>query len=123
LAFALFLAVLPLLNALLDWPSWLVSRWLGRDLLKKLDGGRWRQLWALAWHAAVDVFFAALFLVGLAALLPSGASLLLDLARFSSARSARTWRPISTRQHKTRSAAASRPTPCYSRRWCQPPCT
>lgn len=83
LAFALFFCLLPVANALLDWWSWAVSRWLGRDLHDLMSGrkrrlGSWlRRLFgratmpaAFAVHVAADVLAAAAFLVGLAILLP-----------------------------------------------------
>lgn len=75
----LFLIVLPVVNALLDWPSWLLSRWLGRDLLKRLGDNRFQQLWALLWHGIVDLMGAAAFLILLAFLLPRAVALFLDL--------------------------------------------
>lgn len=76
----MFFAILPLINALLDWPSWLVSRWLGRDLLRRLDGSRLRQIWGLVWHGVLDIAAAAIFLVLLAALLPRALGLFFEIA-------------------------------------------
>jgi hypothetical protein len=75
----LFLILLPVVNALLDWPSWLLSRWLGRDLLKRLGGNRFQQLWTLSWHGTVDLLGAAVFLILLALLLPRAVGLFLDV--------------------------------------------
>jgi hypothetical protein len=83
LAFLLFFVVLPVANALLDWPSWAISRWLGHDLHDLMSGrSRWlgrilRPLFRGAWQAAsfavhilLDLGAAVVLLVALAILLP-----------------------------------------------------
>ncbi|MEM9670688.1 MAG: hypothetical protein AAF950_17360 [Pseudomonadota bacterium] len=65
-----FFLLLPLANGLWDWLSWRVSRRLGRDLLKKLDGGR--QAWTITWHAVVDAAVAIVLLATLAFALAFG---------------------------------------------------
>ena len=65
-----FFLVLPLANGFWDWLSWQVSRWLGRDLLKKLDGGN--RAWTITWHAMVDAGVAVLLLATLAFALAFG---------------------------------------------------
>lgn len=56
----LFFAILPLLNALIDWVSWGVSRKLGVLIL-------WRgpSIRIIAQHAAIDAALAIVFLTGL----------------------------------------------------------
>ena len=83
LAWVLFFLILPIANALLDWPSWAVSRWLGHDLHDLMRGetrrlGRWlRRLFRAAWqpvafavHIGLDLVAALVTLLALAALLP-----------------------------------------------------
>lgn len=62
------LIALPFANALLDWPSWWVSRGLGRHLEGVL-GRAWAAL-AIAGHVVVDLIAAVAFLYALAVLLP-----------------------------------------------------
>jgi len=83
LACVLFFVMLPIVNALLDWPSWAVSRWLGHDLHDLMKGetrrlGRWLRRWfRAAWqpvafvvHIGLDLVAALVTLLALAALLP-----------------------------------------------------
>jgi hypothetical protein len=83
LTFAVFFLILPLWNALLDWPSWAMSRWLGHDLHDLMQGERrrlgtllqriFRRAWqpaAFVLHIALDLAAAMVLLLALAALLP-----------------------------------------------------
>ena len=68
----LFLVGLPLINALLDWASWWISRWLGLDLRRRL-GSRLNRSWqfiAIAAHVVIDMAAALAFLWMLALVLP-----------------------------------------------------
>ena len=55
----LFLVVLPFLNALWDWVSWGISRWLGTEIVRRRSVSR------IAGHAVIDVVAALLLLLGL----------------------------------------------------------
>ena len=55
----LFLVVLPFLNALWDWVSWGISRWLGTKIVRR------RSVIRIAGHAVIDAVAALLLLVGL----------------------------------------------------------
>lgn len=61
-------ALLPLLNAVLDWLSWAVTRRLLRAAATKTKADRWAPLW-LAAELLIDLLFALVCLVVLAALL------------------------------------------------------
>jgi len=71
-AVLLFFFALPVINALLDCPSWWVSRALGRHLLGTLDNaaGRGRKTLVLAVHMAADLIAAVALLYLLAMALP-----------------------------------------------------
>ena len=61
LSITVFLILLPLLNSLLDFTSWGISRSFGRSLLKHRGG------WNALTLAALDLLCAVLLLGGLAA--------------------------------------------------------
>ena len=64
---------LPAFNALYDWPSWQVSRWLGAKLLiisKDYETPLWRRGARYIWDMLVDSAFALTCLVGLAWTVP-----------------------------------------------------
>ncbi len=79
LAFLLFFVALPFANALLDWPSWAISRWLGHDLHDLMNGrlrslgralrwlfrGSWRPV-SFAVHILLDLGAAVVLLAALA---------------------------------------------------------
>jgi hypothetical protein len=66
-AIVVFLGILPLVNAAMDWMSWAVSRGLLRHLIKRgADAG----IATILWHAAVDLFVAVALLIGVAVSLP-----------------------------------------------------
>lgn len=65
----LFGLLLPLLNAVFDWLSWLVGRWLGRDLAESLGSeasGGWRRFVTFVLHVGAEVALAVVSLVGMA---------------------------------------------------------
>ena len=78
----LIVFILPIANALLDWPSWAISRWLGRDLhnsmhdrprpltrlLYRLFPRAWKSVSFIV-HVMIDLGAAMVLLVGLAVLL------------------------------------------------------
>lgn len=68
LAILLFFGILPVANLLLDWPSWWISRWLGRRLLKQTsdETRQWVRLAMIIGHAVIDLVTAIVFLVLLA---------------------------------------------------------
>ena len=69
----LFWVLLPVANALWDWASWWVSRWLGQQLLdtiRRRDLGVLHKIWTGLWHATADFAFALMFLIMLARTLP-----------------------------------------------------
>ena len=81
----LFLMILPWLNAIFDWLSWAVSRWLGRGLVALYDRqvpppgayvspapSRGRFMLAYAGHMALDLAAALALLAGLAWAMPAG---------------------------------------------------
>jgi len=62
--------VLPLVNALFDWPSWAASRWLVRRLgADACNPILWRRWMLLTGHILLDVALALLALFGLALIL------------------------------------------------------
>ncbi len=72
----LFFSILPILNGLLDWLSWWISRRLGGHLLNRPHG------MAIFAHIALDFVFAFLALGLLAVFLTGGIELFNQLALF-----------------------------------------
>ena len=69
----LFWAIVPLSNALFDWLSWVVSRWLGNNLLEiseARDIGTLLRAWIYVRDITIDFLAACALLVGLAWSLP-----------------------------------------------------
>ena len=66
----IFFLILPLANGFWDWLSWRISRWLGQDLLKRLNSER--RAWTITWHALLDDALALLLLTTLAFALAFG---------------------------------------------------
>lgn len=71
-ALLLFFVALPILNAVLDWPSWWVSRKLGGNLVDQIakDAGRRRRSVVLVLHGLADFIAAVVLLYLLAIALP-----------------------------------------------------
>ena len=59
-----FFLVLPLLNSLWDWFSWIVSRTLGRHLLDRLHEEN--RAWTICWHGSVDLLVGIILLASMA---------------------------------------------------------
>lgn len=79
----LFFCLLPALNALLDWFSWGLTRFLLRSAAKAKAG--WRGARVLFVDLAIDLLAAFLFLAVLAALLPTGFGLFDSVPAFQGA--------------------------------------
>lgn len=65
--------LLPIFNALIDWPSWIVSRWLMRHLTElgePVQDSPLNVLGLLGLHTLVDLLAALVFLVALVGLMP-----------------------------------------------------
>lgn len=67
---AFFYLMMPLVNALLDWLSWWVSRYFMERAAQE------RQVWVIVLDIAVDFLAAVAFMLALCLLLPAGAELL-----------------------------------------------
>src|SRR5271166_1390625 len=74
-ALLLFFITLPIVNAIMDWVSWWVSRWLGANLLDTVGraAGRWSKtvsLFSIAGYMVIDLVVAVFLLWLLAMALP-----------------------------------------------------